>query len=851
MGLLEREHAIAALRNCPPGRIALVAGEAGIGKTALVRAFCEEAGRPVLRGVCDALHTPRPLGPLHDMAATAGGALAGLVRADGPRHALFTALLDELTAREWLVVVEDAHWADEATVDLLVFVGRRIAATRSLLVVTYRHDEVDSAHPLRRLLGSLATDQTVVRVRLAPLSVAAVAALAGPGDPRDAADLHARTGGNPFFVTEALAEPGRRLPETVRDAVLARAAALGADRRKALEAVAVFPDGAPLSLVPAPAWSVDACVDAGMLVVEGNRVRFRHELARLAVEESTPPARRVALHRDALDGLTAAGAEPARLAHHAQEADQGPAVLCHAPAAARRAAALGAHRQAAEHYAQALRFADPLPAADRAELLEAYGDACGRLGRDDEAVDALRQALECLGERRERAQEAALLARGAYYLWRNGRGAEALETGRLARAAADRSRPGPGQAAAYAWLAVLLMLSREIPEAVRTGRRAVELAERYGQQHPLAQALNAVGSAQWFCEPELAEATLVRSLEAARSVGDDAAVGMAMTNIGTGAGEIRRYTTAGPWLHQAIAWCGARDFDAHRSYAAAWWARCLFERGRWAEAEAALADVDPAAGTSARIVALTVLGRLQARRGDPRAAGTLDSAWDLAERTESLQRLWPVAAARAELAWLAGRPTDHLVRPTYELAVRLDHGWAVGELGQWLDPGRTPCSHAAAEPYRLPPAEAATAWEALGCPYEAGLALARDPEQLPRALHQLERLGARAAADRIAEQLRQQGRRAPRRSTLTHPDGLTARQAEVLALLEEGLRDTEIAQRLHISTKTVGHHVSAVLAKLGVRSRRDVTMRREIAAPGWGAAPDVPPHRGPDTGSRP
>ncbi|MDI2124874.1 ATP-binding protein [Yinghuangia seranimata] len=828
MELLERERPLDALRSCPPGHVALVSGEAGIGKTTLVGAFCEGAGIPVLWGACDALRTPRPLGPLRDIARQTGGELAKVVAEDGPRHAAFTAFLDHVSERDCVAVVEDAHWADEATIDLLLFAARRIAETRCVLVVTYREDEVGPAHPLRAMVGALATDRSVRRVRLRPLSAAAVGALAGPRG-LDGAELHARTGGNPFFVTEVLADPDPTVPETVRDAVLARAAALGPEERRALESVALFPGHAPLDLVQAPPEAVDSCVAAGMLVAEGARVRFRHELARLAVEDGILPGHKAALHRRALDDLARRGADAAVLAHHAEAAGDAEAVLRHATSAAERASAVGAHRQAADHYAQAVRFAGALPARQRAELLEHLAEECGRVERAEDAVAASLEALACRRAEDDTEREAALLARRAHYLWSVGENDAAHASMRDALALAERLPEGPALAAVFAWSAHLLMLARDIPGAVSAGQRAIGLAERYGEETLLIRALNAMGSAQWFQDPAAAEQTLGRCLDVARRIGDDAAVGAALLNLGSAAGEIRRYETAERWLRETVAWCATRDLDAARRYATAWLARCLFERGLWSQAAGTVDQAAAAARAPTRIVTLTVLGRLRTRRGDPGAAEVLDEAWESAVRTGDLQRLWPVAAGRAELAWLAGSPTDALVRETYGLAVRLGHSWAIGELGQWLEPPEAP--EAAAAPYRADPVEAARAWEALGCPYEAASALARSPEHLTDALRVFEQLGARPAADRVAKALRDLGRRAPRRSTLAHPNGLTAREADVLDLLREGLRNAEIAERLSIAPKTVDHHVSAVLAKLGVRTRREAARRPPAPPP--------------------
>jgi predicted ATPase len=218
MALLERDASLAeldmALKDAASGegQVALVSGEAGIGKTSLVAWFAREQPGSVrlLWGACDALFTPRPLGPLHDMAMHMQGNLPALLNSDANRTAIFSAVLGDLQGRPSIAVFEDVHWADEATLDLLRFLGRRIARTAALLVMTYRDDELGLRHPLRSVLGDLATLPSTRRVPLRPLTETAVRTLVGERA-IDAAALHRQTGGNPFFVTEVLASAGNGL----------------------------------------------------------------------------------------------------------------------------------------------------------------------------------------------------------------------------------------------------------------------------------------------------------------------------------------------------------------------------------------------------------------------------------------------------------------------------------------------------------------------------------------------------------------------------------------------------------------------------------------------------------------
>jgi hypothetical protein len=363
----------------------VVGGEAGVGKTALLRTFCagQDGAVRTLWGVCEPLRTPRPLGPLLDVAEVTGGELGALVARAARPHEVAAALLQELRGRlPTVLVLEDLHWADEATLDVMTLLAARIGSVPALVLASYRDDELNRAEQLRHFLGELV--RRPGRLRVEPLSRAGVAALARSRG-FDAEELYHRTGGNPFFVVEVLAGGQEQIPETVRGAVLARAARLSKPGRRLLEAVAIVPGDVEVWLLELLAGElldqVDECVSSGVLSSGRAHVAFRHELARLAVEEAIPAHRRLALHSAALSALAARDGDPALLAHHADAAGDVEGVLRWAPHAAERAAHAGAHREAAEQYARALRFADNQPIQVRG------GVGPARAGAHARAVD--------------------------------------------------------------------------------------------------------------------------------------------------------------------------------------------------------------------------------------------------------------------------------------------------------------------------------------------------------------------------------------------------------------------------------------------------------------------------------
>lgn len=829
------------------GRLALIGGEAGLGKSALVSAFVDANADSVrvLVGHCDPTDPPPSLGAIVEILGRIDADLARQARSDPDLFATASTFLSQVALQPTVVVVEDAHWADGATLDVLVHVARRLATAPVLLIVTFRSDEVGNEHPLRIALGRLSGIRQN-RIAVSPLSLDAVASLAAGVD-IDPAKLREVTGGNPFYVTEVIASGLDDVPAAVADSVLGRAHRLSTAARRTLQLISVMPSGCSLlrlERLSAQPAAIDECVEDGILIFTDGWLGFRHELARRAIEQAIPPAERRGLHGHILTQLnSSADAGAAELALHARGAHDPGAIVTHSLDAAREAAAHGERRAAASHFGAVVDNSS-LPSSELAEALEGLAAARLALGDADGAVtsfDAAADVLDRLGES-SRAGTARVMASSA--TWSAGRGPEAHD--RIARALTELEQiGGEPYALALSQAATLAMLARDNGTAVTLGRAAIELAAETGAHRVLSRAYNAVGSAQLFLAPDEAERTLMKALEHAGAAAEPSLVAVALSNLGSGSGEIRRYSAALRWLDETIEWTEARDLDPSLDYATAWKARVLLEQGRWAEA-ATLANgvVSRDCPVIARIVASTVLALIRSRRGDPGARESHDEAWTLAEATGDLQRVWPAAVASAELEYWAGGEvtrTDWL-ESALELAHRHDHAWAIGELASWLQrAGGTPDARGAASPYAAWLAgrfdEATAAWQEIGCPFESVLVRLDEgsTDSLREALDGAIALGASRVTARIRRELRTRGIRSlPRgavESTRAHPAGLTARQSEVLGLLSEGMSNAEIARALVISVRTVDHHVSAVLQKLQVDSRQ--------AAARIGSASDV------------
>jgi DNA-binding CsgD family transcriptional regulator len=905
MDLFERDRELAALAGATAaaargtGVGVAVVGEAGAGKSALVELACARAaGLRVLRGGCDPLVTPRPLGPFRDL-------VPGLRPADltDPAAACEVAF-EALRAEPTVLVVEDAHWIDGASVEVLRFLVRRLEVMPCALVVTYRDDEIGAQHQLRPLLGDFAKLDGLSTLRLEPLTVAGVAQLLGDG-PLDAAQVHPLTGGNPFFVAEVAKEPGRPLPATVRDAVLARTAGIAADDLEVLQLAAAAPDRLADRVLPT--LSVDLPTlrrlhDTGLLLRDRQGLVFRHELARLALESTIPAGGAARLHLRLLEALERIEPrDPAVLTHHAVAAGDPARAARYAQDAATEAARAGDHTDAVAFLEIAAANVTGAPPGERAQVLTRLGYEQYMTSSLDRAIGSVTATFPLWHAAGDRAGLSAAHESCALFEYYSARRRQAEY--HADRAAAAAPAPAGGAELIKGYLAYLRS-DQEL--AARHCADASRIAEAAGDT-ALALRTAVVGAAAGLgLGTPGARDRLLTLIEDAKAHGLDELASTGYSNLSYLDVEQRRLGDAERVLEESLAFTTARDIPICNHWQTAVRARLRFIGGRWDAALEDAADVlardgMPLATLWPHLISALLPLRRSGVAGDPLEAARpvaghrdtarpvdghrdtarpvagprdtarpvdghrdtaravdghrdavrtvdehLELAWAVAERLDEPLRRLPVLAALAERAWLTGTADPRLAAAPSVLAAAAGTpatAWVAGDLAGWLcrigaeAPVDAPriVAHVA-EPHRLMLTgrhrEAAAWWRRAGAPFDEALALAGSPaaEDRVRAVERLDLLGATAVSDRLRLDLRRQGVPAPQRpraGTRANPAGLTNRQLDVAKLVARGLTNAEIAGKLFISVKTADHHVSAVLTKLGLASRRAVMAQAE------------------------
>ena len=847
MELLERDTALAQLTDARDaaaqgaGRVVVVVGEPGIGKTALVSSFVAglEPGARALVGACDDLSIPRPLGAIHDLVGTLSPALEDALAAGAEPYEIHRLLLAELSLppQPTVLVIEDVHWADEATLDVVTLLARRIGSLPVLLVLTCRDGEAPPGHPVYAAVAATLTHDSSF-LELAPLSAGAVASLCG-----DAGDVYAVTGGNPFYVTELLASRSEEeLPRSIANAVRGRVSRLAADERQLVELVSVVPNRVATSVLDEilPDWhtSAEEPERRQLLEVDPRYVRFRHELARNAVRSSIPIAARRKLHAEILKALLAAHADPADIVHHAEAAGAEDVVADYALVAARLAAALDSNREAFSHYRRAVIFADRLAGRERAMLYEELAASAYAVYRLDDAVEAIERAMT---EWKQVGDDAAvgrciqLLSRCH---WHTGDGDAARATALEAIEILEPLGESVELARAYSGLGQLKNLAELNDQALEWGERALDLATKLGDERTQAHVLVNLASVRVDVDPEQAP-SLLEAHEFAHGVGNKHEAARALGNLGYALMSWAQPEPAVRYARRALEYAEENEVYNLASYKAVTLGWLRLRAGEWDEAEAVTrAEIDKSLSVT-QLVANTVLTELAVRRGDPDAADRLADLSAQALRASEPQRLAPLVELETEWALTTGAPM-----PIERFEALLDGlptssgliGWGAVRVAAWavvagisveLDRPRS-------EPYaamlRRDWEGAADAFGDVGWSYDRALMLSLldDEGALLESLELARELGAEPLAHRAATRLRDLGARipqGPRGATRANPAGLTPRQLEVLSLLAEGLTNVEIADRLVVSPRTAEHHVAAVMTKLGTSSRRDAARR--------------------------
>lgn len=851
MELIERDGFLALLQTHfkniedGEGHCVFVSGEAGIGKSSLIKSFCksQKGNCNIYLGACDALFTPRPLAPLYDVMWQINSDLLPDSHTIEERSKLFAGFFRELNNKKGktLIVFEDIHWADEATLDFIKFFVRRITQLPCLFILTYRDDEINYHNPLRNVLAHLPPD-SFTRIKLLPLSKEAVEKMALEKGYRGE-DVYSISGGNPFYVNEILASYSPGIPDNIKDAILSVYDRQEEGTKNAWQICSVIPEGIEINRFAKikASWDegMDHCFALKIIIVKHDKIIFKHELYRRAIEASLSPFKRIALNKKILELFLNSFEEEGeieRIVQYAKNANENKIVVKYAPLAAKQAASVGAHIEASKLLLTAIEYSEGNDEDQLVEFYEAYAYECYLTNQIKEAIIYQEKALKIWQKNNKSEQTGNSLRLLSRLWWFDGNRDAAEKYGKEAIQILQSLPSSKAKAMAFSNMSQLKMFSEEIPECVKWGNTAIQMAREIMDDEILCHALNNVGASQWKVQSsnETGKKFLMESLDIALKNSFHEHAARAYSNIIYNSIESKDYDLAKRFLQEGIAYCEERDLDSSNNYKLSLKSKMLLETGNWDAAGSIAKNLLQNAELPGTIKAgcLVILATIKIRRGEPDALFTLQEAKTIAFKTKEHQRIIPVMIALLEYEWLTQKNiiTDEELKICIDLIQKVDNIFLNSEIYFWLQKaGRQEAGLPELyEPYQLlrerKIAMAAAFWHIKGCPFEKAFALFEGNEaDKKNALLLFQQLGANAVSEKIKMEMRAGGikkiPRGLRESTKTNPAQLTNRELDVLQLLQKGNQNKEIAGTLFISPKTADHHISSILFKLDVNSR--------------------------------
>ncbi len=827
------------------GHCIFVSGEAGIGKTSLIKSFCNETGSRcnIYQGTCDALFTPRPLAPLYDILLQIRNAPVEHNIEMEDRSAFFAGFFHELKNQKEvsLIVFEDIHWADEATLDFIKFLARRITRLRCLFILTYRDDEIHSRHPLRNVLGQL-NPGSFTRIQLLPFSREAVEVLARQRG-YNGEDVYSISGGNPFYVNEILASYSPGVPENIRDSILSVFNRQDEKTRHLWEILSVLPTGLEIKFLDKMesfyTAVIEQSLDTKILILKEGLLSFKHELYRRTIETSLSPLKRVALNKKILSLFLESfelNNKTEQIIHHAKNANDYELVTKYAPLAAGHAASVGAHIEAARLYLSAIEYYQGNDKDILNRFYESYAYECYLINQHREAIIFMGKSLELRKKENNLEKMGNCMRFLSRLWWLDGNQKQAESFGWQAIAVLDNQPPSKAKAMAYSNMSQLKMKSEQTEECISWGEKAIAVAHEVNDEETIAHALNSMGTSLMLFPSSYAKGTglLQQSLAIALKNSFHEHVAQAYGSLGNNGVTLKDYAFAKINLDKGIQYCEERDLDSQKFYLLSWKARLNLETGLWKEAydiAGTLLKIENLSPPT-KIGALVVLATIKMRRGDPDALSVLMEAKSLSFETTELYRIIPTFLALLEYEWLTGKSVieEEVLSQRINRMVELGKFSRVSRLYFWL--GKAEKQHLLPEKNykdlkgdnKTLAAEEVRFWEKTGSPYEHALVLFEGPEEQKRqAISVIHGLGGQAVYDKLKSDMRSSGiksiPRGIRKTTQSNTALLTERELEVLQVLKEGLQNKEIGARLFISAKTVDHHISSIMFKLEVNTR--------------------------------